>query len=118
MQQAGLILSEMEALLNSLLDNAMKLLMLSQQVIEESELMSLQKEQEILLSKLIEKDSEFHNLTNVSQEKLVQFRLKIDKKIDDFQKLNAEFLENISAAHGLIQFDRGSVKNIKNKSKK
>lgn len=104
------ILIEMETLLDSLLENAKKLLALSRQVIEEDELMALQKEQEVLLANLIDKDAQLQQLNSTPQEQLKQSRLKIDQKIDDFQKLNAEFLENISTAHGLIQFDKGRIK--------
>lgn len=110
MQQAEKILSEMEGLLDSLIESAKKLLSLSRQVIEEDELSRLQQEQEALLARLIEKDGEFHKQSNGSLEALMPQRLKIDEKIDYFQKLNADFVENISTAHGLIQFDKGRIK--------
>ena len=104
------ILQEMESLLDGLLENARKLLVLSKQVIEEEELTVLQKEQEALLSELIKKDSELHHLNEISKNDLYESRANIDAKIGEFQKLNAEFLENIRAAHGLIQFEKGRIK--------
>lgn len=106
MQQAEKILGEMESLLDSLIESAKKLLALSKQVIDEEELTRLQEEQEILLSKLVDKDGEFHLLPNASDQELMPKRLKIDGKIDQFQKLNADFVENINTTHGLIQFDK------------
>jgi hypothetical protein len=104
MNQAEKILGEMEGLLDSLIESARTLLNHSTQVIDENELVRLQEEQEILLTKLIDKDTEFHQLPNHSNQSLMSIRLKIDEKIDLFQKLNAEFVENINAANGLIQF--------------
>lgn len=106
MQQAEQILGEIEDLLDKLIDSANKLLAASQQVIEEDELADLQKDQEVLLERLIEKDAEFHKFSNQIQEKLLPRRLKIDEKIDHFQKLNSDFVENISSAHGVIQFKK------------
>lgn len=113
MQQAEKILSEMESLLDNLIESARKLLALSKQVIEEDELMQLQQEQEELLSRLIEKDAEFHKVSSSTREKLLPARVKIDAKIDEFQKLNSEFVENINTAHGLIQFGNAEPKNKK-----
>lgn len=106
MQQAEQVLGEIESLLDQLIDSAQKLLTVSQQVMEEEELTNLQKDQEALLEKLIEKDAEFHKFSNITQEKLLPRRLKIDEKIDHFQKLNSEFVDNISSAHGVIQFKK------------
>ncbi|HEV8052348.1 MAG TPA: hypothetical protein VGP47_07630 [Parachlamydiaceae bacterium] len=104
MQQAEKILSEMGNLLDRIIESARKLLALSKQVIEEDELMRLQQEQEELLSSLIDKDAQFQKTSSAAREKLMPARLKIDGKIDEFQKLNSEFVENINTAHGLIQF--------------
>ena len=113
MQRAEKILNEMESLLDNLIESARKLLALSKQVIEEEELMSLQQEQEELLARLIKKDSEFHQLSSQVREKLMSTRLNIDAKIDEFQKLNSEFVENINIAHGLIRFENSIPKNKK-----
>lgn len=110
MEQAKKILDDMETLLDRLIESAKKLLTLSQQVIEEDELTSLQQHQEVLLENLIQKDADFHKLPNISQATLISLRRKIDTKIDDFQKLNADFLENLNKAHGLIQFNKGHLK--------
>jgi hypothetical protein len=107
MQKAEKIIDEMEDLLDSLVESAKQLLALSQHVIEEDELVRLQEEQESLLASLVQKDEEFHKLPKLTQDSLMPRRLKIDEKIDHFQKLNASFVENINASHGLIRFDNG-----------
>ena len=94
----------MEGLLDNLIESARILLNHSRQVIDENELIRLQEEQEVLLAKLIDKDTEFHQIPAHSDQSFMPRRLKIDEKIDLFQKLNAEFVENINTANGLIQF--------------
>jgi len=105
-QQAKQNLSEIESLLDQLIESARALLLLSKQVIEEDEFVHLQEKQEKLLEKLIKKDDEFHELPEKLQEDLLDIRLQINEKIDQFQALNAEFIQNINASHGLIQFDK------------
>lgn len=104
------ILNEMDKLLNALILGAEKLLELSQQVIPEEEFIKLQEKQDILLSKLIEKDQELHSHQNLTEPKWQSMRKEIDRKIDLFQKLNDDFVEKITAAHGLIRFDSAGVK--------
>lgn len=110
MQKAEKILGEMEELLNHLIESAKKLLDLSKHVIDEDELLHLQEEQETLLIHLVKKDGDFHKLPNASDTNLMPRRLKIDEKIDEFQRLNAAFVENINATHGLIQFEKKHTK--------
>lgn len=112
-QQAEQVLSEMETLLDSLVETAKNLLKLSQQVIAEDDLFRLQQEQENLLEKLVHKDEEFHEFPKMVQEGLMSERLKINEKIDQFQQLNAEFIQNINESHGLIKFDKGHFKKHK-----
>lgn len=107
MQRTEKILGEMENLLDSLIESAKKLLDLSHHIVDEDELIRLQEEQEALLATLVKKDADFHKLPDSSNEKLMPRRLKIDEKIDHFQKLNAAFVENINSTHGLIHFDTG-----------
>lgn len=115
MGQPEKILNEMDKILDQLIENGHKLLAASKQVIEEDELMRLQKEQETILDKLIAHDTSFQKCSSEHSnkalgDKLVLLRAKIDEKIETFQKLNTEFVENISAVHGLIQFDKGRIK--------
>ena len=113
MLQPEKLLNEMDKILNQLIENGNKLLAASKQVIEEDELMRLQKEQETMLDKLIAHDTSYQKCSleqNSKGNKLSLLRAKIDEKIEAFQKLNAEFVENISAVHGLIQFDKGHIK--------
>lgn len=110
MRQTETILAEMENLLDHLIGNARELLAISKQVIEEQELIRLQQIQDELLTTLVEKDAEFHLLPEDTQKKFILLRYRIDEKIDEFQQLNADFLENISNAQGVIQFNKGRLK--------
>jgi hypothetical protein len=112
-QQAEQVLKEMESLLDKLVETARSLLKFSRQVIVEEDLFRLQQEQEILLEKLFQKDHEFHELPKMVQKELMPQRLKINEKIDQFQQLNAEFIQNINESRGLIQFDQGTSKTPK-----
>lgn len=100
------LLKEMDMLLDDLVSGAEKLLELSQKVIAEEELVNLQARQEILLGKLIEKDALLHTLEGLDASDIKTIRKGIDRKIDLFQKLNADFVEKISSVHGLIRFDK------------
>jgi hypothetical protein len=105
-----IILNEMGHLLDKLISGAENLLELSQQVIPEEEFVKLQDHQEELLGKLIEKDQALHSHKDLLNPSLQTMRKEIDRKIDLFQKLNTDFVEKISAAHGLIHFDSTGVK--------
>lgn len=105
MQKAEKIISDMEGLLDRLIESAKKLLVLSENIIEEDELNRLQEEEQTLLAALVKKDEDFQKQPQASQDSLMPKRLKIDEKIDHFQKLNAAFVENINASHGLIKFE-------------
>lgn len=114
-QQAEQVLNEMEKLLDKLVESAKSLLLLSRQVIEEDELLRLQQDQEELLEKILQKDEEFHALPTKIQEEMGSQRLKINEKIDQFQQLNGEFIQNINTSQGLIQFDQKALKKRKEK---
>lgn len=111
MPQAKKILTEMDSILDGLIENARKILKASQQVIAEEDLTRLQKEQKTLVDKLTDKDSQFNKCDDKgTKQGIGTLRKQIDDKIDLFQKLNAEFVDNIAAAHGLIQFEKGHIK--------
>lgn len=116
MQKADKIVDEMEALLDKLVESAQKLLELSKHEIDEDELNRLQEEQEMLLTALVQKDEDFHQLPKAAQEKQMPRRIEIDEKINHFQELNANFVENINAAHGLIKFGETPAKKNSNLS--
>lgn len=101
----------MDNILDDLVENAKLILKASQQVIAEEDLHRLQKEQRALVDQLTDKDAIFNKCRNEGPKDGVNaLRQRIDDKIDLFQKLNAEFVDNISAAHGLIQFEKGPSK--------
>lgn len=116
MAELNELLHEMDSLLDMLIDNAKKLLDISKQVISEEELEPLQKKQHALLKKLIEKDEAYHQLDNVSKQDPFM-RENIDAKLDEFQQLNASFIDNITTTHGMIQFEKGKVKTKTKKNK-
>lgn len=120
MLNADKILNEMDQLLDLLIENASKLLELSKQVISEEELDNLQKKQQDLLEKLVEKDEAFHQLNgSATHDDSSPLRNQIDDKLDVFQELNANFIDNITASHGMIHFEKGKIqpKSPKDKSK-
>ncbi len=111
MKKAEVILVQMDELLNLLIDNANKLLALSQQVIAEEELAPLQTSQQELLDELVAQDEAFHKtLPSPSHNYQSPLRSQINAKLDQFEQLNASFIENITSAHGLIQFEKGKLK--------
>lgn len=103
------ILREMDRVLDALIAGAEKLLDLSQRVIAEQELSALQAEQEVLLEQLLQHDQELHNCSDLAAPANQTLRKIVDGKIDLFQRLNEEFVEKISAVHGLIHFDQATT---------
>lgn len=103
--EAKKILVEMDKLLDQLIDNANELLSVSLHAIEEEELIKLQVLQEELLTILIEKDDKFYQIIADSPNaRTLPLRAQIDKKLSDFQELNARFIQNITASRGIIHF--------------
>lgn len=95
--------NQMDHLLHELIQNATKLRDASLQVISEEELNPLQKRQEDLLSQLEAVDQQMkehyhHQIDNAMQER---FHLQLQT----FQQLNQEFVQNLNASHGIIQFE-------------
>lgn len=111
MQQLEKILIEMEKILDLLIENAKQLLELSKQVIAEEELTPLQEKQQELLTQLLEKDDAFHEAcAELKTDYNSPLRNRIDEKLDHFQKLNSNFIDNITTTLGLIQFEKGKIK--------
>ena len=106
MDQPEEILSKMEKILNQLIANAENLNQLSQQVSSQEELRPLQEKQEDLIEQLLDSDAEFNKLlkgkTRYYQSSA---RTRIGEKLDYFQKLNTDFLDNLKSSKGLIQFE-------------
>ena len=96
-------LDQMSQLMNELIQIATKLRDASQQVISEEELAPLQKRQDDLLLQLEEADKELQ----------AHYGFQIDaatkeayhNQLQIFQRLNQEFMQNLNASHGLIQFE-------------
>ena len=96
-------LDQMSQLMDELIQVATKLRDATQQVISEEELAPLQKRQDDLLSQLEEVDKELQ----------VHYGFQIDaptketyhNQLQIFQRLNQEFMQNLNASHGLIQFE-------------
>lgn len=94
------ILQEMDKILEQLVKTAEKLCVLSKQGFEEDELVKLQKAQEQMVNKLTTLDDAFKNVSsNGSTEPIL--RERIDQKIEEFQRLNTTFIDNIKTTHGL-----------------
>lgn len=109
------ILSRMEKILNQLIVTAEKLKDLSQHVTSEDELRPLQEKQEDLIAKLLETDEEFNKaLKGKTKYYQSSSRTRIGEKLDYFQKLNTNFLENLGSSRGLIQFEIHRIKEMMN----
>ncbi|MBA3816330.1 MAG: hypothetical protein H0X29_07395 [Parachlamydiaceae bacterium] len=112
-EKKDVILNEMNAVLDLLIENAQKLNELSLQVIAEEEISPLQAQQQELLSALVELDNAFHQADSLAEEKISAIQAAVNDKIENFQQLNSNFMENIINAHGLIQFKDGKAKKTK-----
>jgi hypothetical protein len=107
MAEARKILEEMDKLLDQLTENAQQLLSVSAHAIEEEELIKLQAVQEELLAHLIEKDDRFYKIAeNAPSQRSIALRARIDQKLEQFQELNARFIQNITSSRGMIQFKK------------
>lgn len=109
MQSLKDIISEMEEVLDHLIENAERLHELSKQVILEDEVEALQKIQNDMLTRLTELDSKRASVASKEDIKN-SIQSRIDKKIDLFQDLNDRFIDNLSASHGLIHFEGDQIK--------
>ncbi|CUI17498.1 hypothetical protein PNK_1893 [Candidatus Protochlamydia naegleriophila] len=96
-------IEQMTQLLADLVQNAQKLRDVSLQVISEEELSPLQKHQQELLGKLEQADSSmqryYPNQLDSTTHQLFHNQLHA------FHLLNQEFIQNLNASHGLIQFE-------------
>lgn len=104
----------MNQLLDELIDNAKKLKDVSKQVISEEELVPLQRRQEELFEHLENMDAALHK--EFSNEIPAAQHKKIHDKLEEFQKINQEFVNNLRSSHGLIQFELRRLKE-ENKTK-
>lgn len=94
---------KMNHLLDDLVRTAKKLKTISERVVLEEELKPLQDHQDDLLGQLtaLDRDLKTYYESKITPEVHAQFH----KKLEEFQNLNQDFINNINGAHGLIQFD-------------
>lgn len=114
MPSEGNLLKQIETLLDQLILNAERLKESSLKVISEEELNSLQAQQSELIQQLQVLDEQFHReFSQVKQEVYAKHRASIDKRIEHFQKLNEEFIQNLSSNHGIIDFNLPKINRSK-----
>ncbi len=107
MQGSDEILSEIDATLDQLIENAEALQQASLHSIEKYELDAFQKTQESLLAHLIHMDHSFEKYQKdlkTPHPKMAKYQ--IQEKLLKFEKLNANFIENVSSKMGVIHFDK------------
>lgn len=100
------ILIEMEKILEQLVKTAERLCALSKQGFEEEELVKLQQAQEQMVNKLTTLDDAFKAVPSKGSAEPI-LRESIDQKIEEFQRLNSSFIDNIKNTHG---FHKGKKK--------
>ena len=109
MQPLKEVVREMEILLDRLIENAKRLLELSKQVIVEDEVVALQKVQDDMVTQLTDLDGKRAALCASFESSEMPNQGRIDEKIDVFQNLNTQFIENLSAMRGLIHFEGDKI---------
>lgn len=94
---------QMAALLEELVKTAQKLSDVSRQIISEEELAPLQQHQQDVLSQIevIDTSIKAHYSNQLDKD----FKKQVHEKLHAFQLLNQEFISNLNASHGLIQFE-------------
>lgn len=101
-------MDRMDHLMDELVQVATQLRDMSLKVISEEELAPLQKHQEGLLAELEEVDQKiranYPHLVDAALQEKVQTQLHL------FQRLNQEYIKNLSASRGLIQFEMKRLK--------
>lgn len=96
-------IDHMNHLLNELIQVAAQLRDMSLQVIAEEDLAPLQKHQEDLLMQLENTDQQLQRSYGPQLDGAT--REGFHNQLQTFQQLNQEFIQNLSASHGLIQFE-------------
>ncbi|MCE2983910.1 MAG: hypothetical protein LW832_10150 [Parachlamydia sp.] len=94
---------QLNSLLSELIKTAEELRDLSRQVVSEEELAPLQKKQEKLLDKIERTDAVINE--NYASEIEPDAKKNLHDQLSVFQQLNREFIANLNASHGLIQFE-------------
>lgn len=103
MKSLTFYLTQMHREFDELIETAKSLRELSKQVVSEEELTAVQKHQQALLEKLEATDEilDRHFWNEMTEHDHQQLR----DKVHLFQTLNREFIQNLKANHGLIQFE-------------
>lgn len=103
MQSTKNSIKQMDKLLDELIEVARQLRDASLQVISEEQLIPLQQQQEEILSQLEQLDQ---NLPKGSDSEIsASMHQHFHQKLKEFKNLNQEFVANLGASHGLIQFE-------------
>lgn len=111
METAEDILSQIEGILDALLENAEQLKAISLQVISEGELSALQTKQEDLVHQLNDKQEKFLEAsTHGHLDPDLPITKRIVAKLQTFQQLNSQFIENLNSNKGIIHFDKNNQK--------
>lgn len=104
MQTPEKILNEMDSILTELIVTAEKLINITSQVISKEELGALQESQNGIVKHLIGLDNAFKQAYKGQPTgKNKELRDSIEKKLDQFEKLNNSFIENLSSTHSVLQ---------------
>lgn len=96
-------LNQVDDLLDELIQTAQELCNLSNQVAAEEEVIELQKKQGDLIRQLEEADHHIQSFDGSDISEVIH--QKLHQKVQKFEMLNQEFIQNFSSTHGLIQFE-------------
>ena len=97
------LVGQMTELLEELVKTAQELSDVSRQVISEEELAPLQQQQQDILSQIEAIDTSIKAQYSNQVDK--DFKRQVHERLHVFQVLNQEFIANLNASHGLIQFE-------------
>lgn len=97
-------LKKMLKLMSQLNAVAIQLKEASAKSISESELEELQRQEDVLIHKLIEIDALVKKTDKKSSSKADELQKNIDSQLQEFEKTNAAFFEHLRTRLSLIQF--------------
>lgn len=101
-------IDQIKLLTNDLILVATKLRNMSLQVVSEEELTVQQQREEELLMQIEKIDEEIQK--NYKDQLSPEFKKEFHEKLLTFQELNQEYIQNLKASHGLIQFELQRLK--------
>jgi hypothetical protein len=103
MKSLQFFIDQTHKLLNELIQVATQLRDMSKQVISEENLSLLQKKQDDLLGQIERIDQQMQR--DYPQQVSSKMEEQLHEKLQTFQQINQEFIQNLGASHGLIQFE-------------